>query len=386
MKLKQILFFLFLVEVLYLNANPWVQKADFGGPGRHRATGISIANKGYMGLGHVNGSGIEINYKDWWQFDPASNSWTQKANFPVLNHGAVSFSTDTRGYIGGGSALSNEFYEYNPVTNTWSPIAPCPITPSDSQGFSVQNKGYVYLGNQLAEFDPSSNSWSLKPSAPISFGTWSCSFATESSGFVKSGSYLYEFKPASNQWIQRATFPGQMSNGSSAFSIENKGYVTCGYIGGLANVTDEVWEFNPGNNSWTFICDFPGTTRRFPVAFAINNKGYFGTGTNGINMNDFWQYYFDPLEIDNLNFENVSVNVFPIPAIDKVNFQINGIETFSGNEYSLTIHSSDGRMISTQQINSSDLSINRNSIEAGIYYYSIQYKRSTIRKGKIIYY
>ena len=84
MKLRQILFFLFLIEVLYLNANPWVQKADFGGPGRHRATGISIANKGYMGLGHVNGTGIDINYKDWWQFDPASNSWTQKANFPVL--------------------------------------------------------------------------------------------------------------------------------------------------------------------------------------------------------------------------------------------------------------------------------------------------------------
>jgi N-acetylneuraminic acid mutarotase len=386
MKLKHTFFILFLTCFLNLNANPWVQKADFGGPGRHRATGISIANKGYMGLGHINGTGIDINYKDWWQFDPASNSWSQKANFPLLIHGAVSFSSDTRGYVGGGSTLSNEFYEYNPVMNTWSPIAPCPITPGDSQGFSVQNKGYVYLGNQLAEFDPSTNSWSIKPTAPISFGTWSCSFGTESSGFVKSGIYLYEYKPASNEWIQRASFPGQMSNGSSAFSIENKGYVTCGYVGVLANVTDEVWEFNPGNNSWNFICNFPGTNRRFAVAFAINNKGYYGTGTNGINMNDFWQYYFDPLGIDQHDLDNVSVSVFPNPAVDNVNFHFNGIESFSGNEYSLTIHASDGRIISMQEINSTDLTIDRNAIQAGIYFYSIQYRNSTIRKGKIIYY
>jgi len=102
MKNQLIVLIIIVFESLNTQANPWIQKADFGGVGRHRATGISIANKGYMGLGHVNGTGIDIDYKDWWQYDPASDSWTQKANFPVLNHGAVAFSTSTRGYVGGG--------------------------------------------------------------------------------------------------------------------------------------------------------------------------------------------------------------------------------------------------------------------------------------------
>jgi N-acetylneuraminic acid mutarotase len=364
-------------------ANPWVQKASFGGVGRHRACGIAIGNRGYMGLGHVNGTGVDISYKDWWAYDPASNSWTQKANYPVNNHGAVTFSSDTRGYVGGGSALSNEFYEYNPVTNSWSPIAPCPLTPGDTQGFSIQNKGYVYQGNQLVEYDPSTNSWAIKASAPYSFSSWSCSFATESSGFVKSGTTFYEYKPANNQWILRAPFPGLMSNGSSAFSKDNKGYVTCGFSGGLSTVTDEVWEFNPGNNTWTFICHFPGTKRRFPVAFAINDKGYFGTGTNGINMNDFWAFDFDPLEIDQLQIDNIVVNVYPNPTNDLVNFQLNNIENLEYSDLYLNIHTSDGRTILTDQFNSNFKSIERNNLLSGIYFYSIVYKNKIIRNGKI---
>ena len=85
----------------------WTKKANLGGVGRHRGTGIAIGNKGYIGLGHTNGTGVNIDFKDWWQYDPASDSWTQKANFPVLIHGAVSFGTDTKGYVGGGSTLTS---------------------------------------------------------------------------------------------------------------------------------------------------------------------------------------------------------------------------------------------------------------------------------------
>lgn len=377
---------LFLFAFQSANANPWIQKANFGGVGRHRAVGIAIGNRGYMGLGHVNGTGVDISYKDWWAYDPASNSWSQKANYPVINHGAVSFSSETKGYVGGGSALSSEFYEYNPITNSWSPIAPCPLTPGDTQGFSVQNKGYVYQGNQIAEYDPASNTWTLKANSPVSFSSWSCSFGTESSGFIKSGTTFYEFKPANNQWILRAPFPGLMSNGSSAFTKDNKGYVTCGFSGGLSTVTDQVWEFNPGNNTWTFICNFPGTKRRFPVAFSINGKGYFGTGTNGINMNDFWAFDFDPLELDQLQFENLDVQVYPNPSNSIINFQLNKIDQIDLSSLTLKIHSSDGRLILSEQFITENKTIERNDLQSGIYFYSIHFKDKIIRNGKIIYY
>ncbi len=87
MKLKLHLFALFVLMNLVSWAQPWFQKASFGGVGRHRSVGIAIGNKGYIGTGHVNGTGVDISYKDWWQYDPASDSWTQKADFPVSGLG-----------------------------------------------------------------------------------------------------------------------------------------------------------------------------------------------------------------------------------------------------------------------------------------------------------
>jgi N-acetylneuraminic acid mutarotase len=222
--------------------------------------------------------------------------------------------------VGGGSALAGEFYKYNPQLNSWSAIAPCPFfNPGDTQGFSVNNKGYVYLSNQLAEYDPVANQWNLMPQSPINFGTWSCSFAVGSSGFIKSGNKLYEFKPSQQTWLQRADFPGVSTGGSSAFSINDMGYVTCGYVGGLSVVTDQVWAYNPGINQWIAVEDFKGTSRRFPVGFAVDNKGYYGTGTNGANFNDFWQYNPSINSLDESPIELISF--YPNPATEYITIE-----------------------------------------------------------------
>ena len=370
-----------LVFSIQLWATPWVKKANFGGVGRHRAVGISIANKGYMGLGHVNGTGVDISYKDWWQYDPASDTWTQKANFPVNNHGAVSFATSTRGYVGGGSSLSNEFYEYNPVTNSWSPIAPCLISPGDTQGFCVNDKGYVYQTNQLAEYNPLTNSWMMKTPAPVNFGTWSCSFATNSSGFIKSGTNFYEYKPANDTWIQRASFPGLMTNGSSAFGRDGKGYVTCGYMGSLSFVTNEVWEFDPGSNTWNFICEFPGTSRRFPVAFSINGKGYFGTGTNGINLNDFWSFDFDPLNTN--ENELFSVMIYPNPVINEL--KISSTSSFIGADLRFNLYNLSGQKIGKYYLKNEMETIEDLDYLTGIHLYTIENDHGILTTGKLLF-
>ena len=301
-------------------AGDWIQKATFGGAGRHRAVGCGTDFRGYMGLGHVNGTGVDISYKDWWEYDPASDSWTQKANFPVNNHGAVSFVVDNMPCVGGGSALGGEFYKFNPQLNIWSAIALCPFfNPADTQGFSVNNKGYVFLANQLAEYNSVSNEWTLMPQSPISFSIWSCSFSVGSSGFIKSGNKLYEFKPSQQVWLQRADFPGSSTGGSSAFSIDGIGYITCGYVGGLSVVTNQVWSYNPGINQWNSIEEFKGTSRRFPVAFSVDSKGYFGTGTNGANFNDFWQY--NPSINSLQDIVPSSIKIYPNPTTEFITIE-----------------------------------------------------------------
>jgi N-acetylneuraminic acid mutarotase len=97
----------------------WTQKADFGSHGRHRGVGIAIGNKGYMGMGHYNGAGPNIVLKDWWEYDPANGTWTQKTDY-IGNGGngtyaPLTFGMDNLGFIGGGQvATSNDFFKYDP--------------------------------------------------------------------------------------------------------------------------------------------------------------------------------------------------------------------------------------------------------------------------------
>lgn len=383
MKILVQLFVIICLPLLSL-AEQWQKKANFGGVGRHRAFGISIGNKGYIGLGHVNGTGLDISYNDWWQYDPASNSWTQKANYPIANHGAVGFGTSTKGYVGGGSYLNGEFYCYDPQLNTWTPIAPCPISPGDVQCFSIQNKGYVLSSNLLYEYNPFSNSWTAKANCPINVFTWSSSFATSSSGFVKSTSNLFEYKPLTDTWVQRAFFPGLMSGGGAAFECDDKGYFICGYSGALSTVTDEVWEFNPGNNTWTRIGEFPGTSRRFPVAFSINDIGYFGTGTNGINMNDFWSYNPDLLGLGEDLPDDASVIVYPNPCTENFNIALKSDAVTNQAETTYAIYSVSGQLLKEGNLNGTVTNIDMTYIPVGTYIYQIISEGVILKNGQLI--
>lgn len=92
-----------------------MQKADLGynapnGPmPRYSAVGFSIGSKGYIGTGQD-----ACGYKnDFWEYNPADNSWTQKADFGGGGRvAAVGFSIGSKGYIGtgnDGSSLKKDF-------------------------------------------------------------------------------------------------------------------------------------------------------------------------------------------------------------------------------------------------------------------------------------
>ncbi|MBM3917310.1 MAG: T9SS type A sorting domain-containing protein [Sphingomonadales bacterium] len=339
--MRVLILFFYLICATGLFGQFWIQKASFGGVGRHRATGCANSHRGFMGLGHVNGTGQDISYKDWWEYDPSSDTWTQRADFPVSTHGAVSFVVDNCPVVGGGSALSTQFYKFDPSLNTWTPIANCILpNPGDSQAFAVNNRGFVYQGNQLAKYNPNTNSWSVCATAPMTFGNWTCSFVVEGSAYIKGGLQLWEYKPLHDQWLQRASFPGQSTGGSSGFAIEQHGYVTSGYVGGLSVVTDQVWSFHPATNTWQQEIEFDGAKRRFPVAFAIHDRGYIGTGTNGINFNDFWQ--FNPTD-NTIGIEESSaaIMVYPNPVSDFIT--VLGDPTLTVDQ-DITIYSLDGKL------------------------------------------
>lgn len=354
-----------LLLQLSAQAQFWIQKSSVGGVGRHRATGCATSHRGYIGLGHINGTGQDISFKDWWEYDPASDTWTQKADFPVATHGAVSFVVDNCPVVGGGSALSTQFYKFNTLTNTWSQIANCILpNPGDSQGFAVYNEGFVYQANQLAKYNPNTDSWSFCANAPATFGNWTCSFVIEGSGFIKAGNQLWEYKPLHNQWLSRASFPGNSTGGSSGFAIQQRGYVTSGYVGALAVVTEQVWSFHPATNSWRREIDFLGTKRRFPVAWAIHDRGYIGTGTNGINLNDFWQ--FNPID-NTIGIEEFSADfkVFPNPVVQFLTIENTKISSLNGIEVQML--QMNGNQVLKMQLEEGQQKIDVNMLPPGAY-------------------
>ena len=359
----------------------WLQRADLGNTGRHRATGFAIGNKGYAGLGHVNGTGQNIVYKDWWQYDPASNSWTQKADYVAPSYATIAFGTSTKGYVGGGTAYNNEFFEYNPTTNSWQTITNCPIlNATDQTAFAVNDKGYVVYNNQCAEFDPITNSWTMKANLPSNLNIWGTSFVIGSSAFVKNGTALYEFKPSQNQWLIRSSFPGVATAGSSCFEVDGKGYVVSGYSGGLANVTKEVWQYNPATDQWKKMEDFPGAARRFSIGFTINNRGYFGLGTNGINFNDFWAYdnFLEQEEIE----KNVTCSVYPNPFVDKIHVSIDN--ELNQQVKTLTVYTTSGDLISSISFSENEWILPLQELPKGTYFLTISVADKIIHVSSIM--
>ena len=99
----------------------WINKANFptvaGWDGRDHATGFVIGNKAYVGTGYRRcGLSCDIIYKDLWEWNQSTDTWTQKANLTQTGrNGAVGLSIGDKGYIGGGSYSGvgyNDFWEY----------------------------------------------------------------------------------------------------------------------------------------------------------------------------------------------------------------------------------------------------------------------------------
>ena len=385
MKTFLILFIGFISHSAYCSYAGWVQKANFPNIARHRAASFAIGDKGYVGIGHTNGTGTNVVYNDWWEFDPATNAWTQKANYPIGNYGVSTFVIGNKGYMGGGNIGGwggGSFYEYKPTTNKWAPIPNPPTLPDDETAFAINNKGYVLDDMNLYEFDPATNSWTTKNPIPAD-GWQTSSFVIDGKGYLKVGNNLYEYKPAIDAWTLRANFPGLATSGSGAFALNNKGYIVCGYSGGLSSVVSEVWEYDPSSNSWSQKPDFPGTSRRFCTSFNIGNKGYFGLGTNGTNFSDFWEYNPDIEYLSIESNELVNILPYPNPSTNLITFNFSDVDFL--DNLTLKVYNSLGQMVYQSNITEQTITLNKSNFNTGTYIYMVSSSSEIISKGTFIF-
>ncbi len=265
-----------LVGSIAYSQNLWTQLPDptFS----TRTTGIEFsmdtdgdgnADKGFIGAGFDFNT---QNYSDFWQFDPTSGVWTQKANFPGTGkRNFANFQLNGIAYVAfgayGSTGLSDELWAYDPVTNIWTQKNDIP-----SGGrwgvFTLMLNGKAYLG--------------------LGNGSGSSSNPQFRNDF-------YQYDPINDSWLAMASFPGQgrIEPGSISVDTNNDGINDRGFLvagGNLSSVFSDVWEYLPSSDTWVQKQNIP-VARMSPTVFALNNEPYVGLGNASATvLTDLWKY------------------------------------------------------------------------------------------------
>ena len=295
----------------------WVQAASLPRSGRSLAFAFNIGSKGYIGGGDLGISPDNLSTGDLWQYDPTTNAWTQEASLPVALENAASFVCGTQGYVCGGYHYGwdgkyyvNNLFQYDPASNTWNIKADFPGgARTAATGINIGNEGYVGLGNlpnyayanDWWQYDPLADRWAQVTSFPGGARSCASGFSVGREGYVTCGvgynlcyNDLWGYSPIYGTWTREADLPGLPRMSAAGFNYGNYGAIATGvYVNLIApdsNLND-FWYYNPSNNQWTQSVHFGGIPRNAAVGFSINGTPYVGTGFNyaqGGNLNDFW--------------------------------------------------------------------------------------------------
>jgi N-acetylneuraminic acid mutarotase len=368
--MRYLTFLMLLIPVcLFSQYNTWTKLNDVGMGKRERATGFAIGPTGYL-CGGLDTA--EVIHKDLWSYNPQTDSWSQKADLPGPGRrDAVSFVIGNYGFVGAGmdsvsgptGTTLKDFWRYNPATNSWASVADFPGAGGQgiyfATGFSVGGKGYLCGGktgpntysNQLWEFKPSNNQWIQRANFPGGVRYQMLSFVVGSKAYVGMGTDqnifkkdMYCYDPGANNWQPIAAFPGYERGSASAFSLEERGFVCLGNNGGLLA---DLIEYNPKTNTWTLRSAYGGSERKSAVSFVIENKAYVGTGKGYSGKKASW-YVYEPSNYAALAELETSIQIFPNPVVSQI--QISGLKGLIDN---VTVYNTTGQKLLTQDISGS---------------------------------
>ena len=176
---------------------------------------FSIDDKGYVGTG-FDGNDL----KDFWEYDPLSDVWTQKVSVGGSKRlNAFGFVIDGLGYIGGGKhngVFEKDFWAYDPLTDSWvekrhlddDTWGDPQVLRENTVSFSIEGKGYISTGAHGA----------------LLSSTW-------------------EYDPQGDYWEEKTAFEGTSREEAVGFVINNVGYITTGKNVSLR--LDDIWQFEP---------------------------------------------------------------------------------------------------------------------------------------------
>ena len=213
--------------------NLWYQRTSFPRAGGiSNGIGFSIGSKGYVGLGMATGLAGGNQYgpqNDFYEYDPIQNKWTRLNDFPgAPRYCDVGFSMNGKGYVGLGYSFEGnsiiyykDFWEYDQATDEWTRL---PDFPGEGRyqhvlGYGVDGSCYIGLGdiNDFYKYDVAKREWTNLSYLPGSERTGSFSFGIGSNIYYGGGviggsqgtvvSDMWEYKTVETTGLKESKIP-----------------------------------------------------------------------------------------------------------------------------------------------------------------------------------
>ena len=346
MKKLLLIFLVLSSSLLAFSQGLWTQKASLPATARGYGIGFSIGNYGYAGLGYNLNSNAE--FHDFWQYNPANNTWIQKANFPGLGVTSASvFVIGNNAYVVSGSnnpyvdTCYRECWKYNSVTNTWIQRGSFPgIARGCAIGFAIGSKGYYGTGydsagnyyNDFWQYDTTLNQWKQLGNFGGTARYGACGFAIDGKGYICFGADkvvgtnvdIWAYDTMTDSWTKKSNCPGDSIFFASGFMINNNIYIGTGQDG-LGYNYRYFWQYDVLTDTWKKQPDFIGSARVVCSAFAIADTGYLGLGYNDTSTfyNDWYKFYPDTItEVQQIKNVSQIMNAYPNPFQKKCTIEI----------------------------------------------------------------
>lgn len=347
-----------------LFSQDWVQKTSMPTAGRYAGIAFVVNNKAYAGLG-VNAS--QQKYHDIWEYNPTTNAWIQKMDYPGNGmYAATAFSINGKGYIclggdvTGNTNGTNQLWEYEPTTDTWTQKANFPGTARyGASCFVIGDTAFVGTGSYTNPNDylsdfwmyvPATNAWTQLTAFPGGHRNHGNAFAIQQYGFLGSGlinnavgtNDFWRYNKQNDTWTSIAPVPGQARIGTACFTIGNKGYVGTGKE--VSNTYyNTFYEYAPAANTWTLLVSTGGLpTRSTAFTFEIGSEVFIGTGEASPSpLNDLWSWKIQLGINDEMDGPDVmAISIYPNPVSDELHLE----STNSNESYDFEIFNSLGQI------------------------------------------
>jgi len=325
----------------------------------HHSFAFSLDDMGYIVAGNSNSGERD----DFYQYDPASDSWTELTPFPGAARGfAIGDTWNGKAYFGfgdDGTSLLNDLWVFDPSNMSWTELAPCPCAARRHPAMIAHN-GRVFVGlgntsignmNDWWEYDITSNTWSQKDNLPSQSRHHPYQFGINDnvySGFGHGNGIFndwFRYDITAETWTQVATLPAQGRVAGTQFSYNGLGYVLSGDGDNHDSMeTGEFWAYDPISDNWEEMPPHPEGSRWAPASFIINGEVYIINGTSFSQyVTEIYKYNLDSaLSIPELT--NSTIRIYPNPATDVIN-----IDVPANLKYHTNIYDLNGRLVSSSK-------------------------------------